>query len=194
MDDVKVIAFNPQLKANKKTKCKNASVKKEKRDRVITKTTKWTLKDSDYEVETQTRMLTEIKEESNTNKTKTYLYSEISKKLNSYKQQDIKKKKYDENAFIKINEVIDKILACDLLCFYCTNPVQVWYKQSRENAQWTLERIDNNYGHNNNNVVISCLLCNIRRRCMYHEKYRFTKQIQISRIEENSEKTYKEET
>ena len=68
------------------------------------------MKESDYEVETQKRMLTEIKEETNTNKETRYLYSEINKKLNSYKQQDIQKNKYDKEAFIKIHEVIDKIL------------------------------------------------------------------------------------
>lgn len=195
MDEVKTIAYNPQVKAKTKPKknSKQPVPQKEKKDRVITKTSKWGLKESDYEVETQKRMLTEIKEETNTNKETRYLYSEINKKLNSYKQQDIQKNKYDKEAFIKIHEVIDKILECELMCFYCRDPVQVWYKQSRENAQWTLERIDNNFGHNSNNVVISCLLCNIRRRCMYHEKYRFTKQIQICRKEENAENTYKEE-
>lgn len=195
MDEVKTIAYNPQVKVKTKPKTnrKQPVPQKEKKDRVITKTSKWVLKESDYEVETQKRMLTEIKEETNTNKETRYLYSEINKKLNSYKQQDIQKNKYDKESFIKIHEVIDKILECKLMCFYCRDPVQVWYKQSRENAQWTLERIDNNFGHNSNNVVISCLLCNIRRRCMYHEKYRFTKQIQICRKEENTENTYKEE-
>ena len=29
---------------------------------------------------------------------------------------------------------------------------------------WTLDRIDNNIGHNRDNVVISCLACNLQKR------------------------------
>ena len=46
-----------------------------------------------------------------------------------------------------------------------------------KNKQWTLERIDNGMGHNKDNVEIACLLCNLRRRTMYHERYVFTKQM-----------------
>jgi hypothetical protein len=45
--------------------------------------------------------------------------------------------------------------------------------------QWTLERIDNDLGHNKNNVEIACLNCNLRRRTMYHERYLFTKELNI---------------
>ena len=51
------------------------------------------------------------------------------------------------------------------------------YEYVREPKQWTLERLDNAYGHNKNNVVISCLSCNIRRRTMASEKYVQTKQM-----------------
>ena len=63
-----------------------------------------------------------------------------------------------------------------MLCFYCLQQVKIIYTQVRDPKQWTLERIDNSLGHNRGNVVISCLSCNIRRRCMYHERYVFTKQ------------------
>ena len=45
--------------------------------------------------------------------------------------------------------------------------------------QWSLERIENQYGHNKENVEIACLSCNLGRRTMYHERYLFTKQLEI---------------
>ena len=64
-------------------------------------------------------------------------------------------------------------------CFYCQKLVYVLYDNVREPRQWTLERIDNKFGHNMDNVVISCLSCNLKRRCIYHERFLFTKQLNI---------------
>jgi len=52
----------------------------------------------------------------------------------------------------------------------------------REQCQWSLDRIDNNYGHNYDNLFVTCLSCNLRRKTMYHERYEFTKQLTISKI------------
>ena len=60
--------------------------------------------------------------------------------------------------------------------------MQLLYRHVRESTQWTLERIDNDHGHNRNNVEIACLGCNLRRRCMYHERFVFTKQLQIRKL------------
>jgi len=59
----------------------------------------------------------------------------------------------------------------------------VLYKSVREPKQWSVERINNDYGHNKNNVTIACLSCNLSRRTMYHERYRFTKQLIIDKKE-----------
>jgi hypothetical protein len=64
-------------------------------------------------------------------------------------------------------------------CYYCRKKVKILYEYVREEDQWTLERIDNKRGHNNDNVEIACLSCNLRRRTMYHERYVFTKQMNI---------------
>ena len=57
--------------------------------------------------------------------------------------------------------------------------VEILYEKVREPKQWTLDRIDNRYGHNKENVLIACLDCNVRRKTMYHERYAFTKQLNI---------------
>ena len=53
------------------------------------------------------------------------------------------------------------------------------YDNVRESTQWTLDRIDNNIGHNVDNVVICCLKCNLKRRTMNDEKFKFSKQMRI---------------
>jgi len=57
--------------------------------------------------------------------------------------------------------------------------VSVLYEIVREPMQWTLERINNDFGHNYGNVEIACLNCNLHRRTMYHERYLFTKELNI---------------
>ena len=186
-DNTREIKYNPILKVHKK-KTKKEETKKEKKNRIITGTAVWTLlDDTDFTVEKQLEMLKAVDVDENR-----YLKNEIAKKLSGYKQQDLAKNKFNREEFIGFNEVVQKLLKSNLLCFYCTQPILVWYKQSRENMQWTLERIDNKIGHTNDNVEISCLLCNIRRRCMYSEKFRFTKQLKVCRVEEDK-KSYKEE-
>ena len=51
------------------------------------------------------------------------------------------------------------------------------YEYVREPKQWTLERMNNSFGHNRDNVVIACLSCNIRRRTMASERYVLTKEL-----------------
>jgi len=57
------------------------------------------------------------------------------------------------------------------------------YKLVREPKQWTLDRIDNEYGHCVDNIVLSCLECNLKRRRTNQNKFVFTKQLKITRIE-----------
>jgi hypothetical protein len=64
-----------------------------------------------------------------------------------------------------------------LCCFYCKEPAQLVYETVRDPKQWSLERIDNSFGHNAGNVEIACLACNVRRRTIYHERYLATKQM-----------------
>ncbi|NDA89411.1 MAG: hypothetical protein EBY20_00635 [Alphaproteobacteria bacterium] len=105
--------------------------------------------------------------------------SQLEVKLNSYKHQDIIKKRYDETLFIKTKEVIDKLYDCELKCHYCNEKTYILYDLVRETKQWTLDRINNDIGHNTDNVLISCLDCNLKRRRTSKDAFLFTKQLTI---------------
>ena len=107
--------------------------------------------------------------------------SEIERKLNSYKHQDIEKNILEESKLIGFEKTIEKLLECEMNCHYCKKEMYVLYEHVRENSQWTLDRIDNDVGHNNDNVVISCLECNLKRRRQSKDLFFFTKNLKIVR-------------
>ena len=111
------------------------------------------------------------------------LYDIIKKQLNiklqGYRAQDIIKQMFVESEFMDMENTLRILKESELKCYYCRDCVKVLYRHVREGCQWTLERIDNDYGHVKTNVVIACLTCNLRRRTMYHERFAFTKQLVI---------------
>jgi len=110
-----------------------------------------------------------------------FVLQEINKKIYGYKSQDHEKCILNPEKFVDLSFVIKKLIQCELCCFYCRNPTLLLYEYVREPRQWTLERIDNEFGHNKDNIEIACLSCNLRRRTMYHERYVFTKQLRITK-------------
>jgi hypothetical protein len=108
---------------------------------------------------------------------------QIMSKLNNYKQQDVLKKVHDERKLIHLDQVIGKLQESGLKCFYCKEEVYLLYKMVREMKQWSLDRIDNDIGHFYDNVVISCLDCNLKRRKKSSHAFLFTKQMNIVRVD-----------
>lgn len=108
---------------------------------------------------------------------------EISKKISGYKQQDKLKKRYDDGKFITFESVIEKMCECDLKCRYCQKEMLVIYDIMRESKQWSVDRIDNDIGHNIGNFHLACLECNLSRRRRTDEKFLFTKQLNIIKRE-----------
>lgn len=106
---------------------------------------------------------------------------EIITKIGCYKQQDISKNMLNETDFITFDEVIIKLHECKLCCFYCNEITQILYKLVREQKQWSLDRINNDLGHNTNNVVIACLSCNLKRRRQSSDAFAFTKQLVLTK-------------
>jgi hypothetical protein len=118
------------------------------------------------------------KEDKNASK---LLIKQIEKKINSYKQQDIDKKVLNNEKFINLKCIIDKLIDTDLKCYYCKCEMFILYENVRESKQWTVDRINNDIGHNNDNFVLACLDCNLKRRCRSADKFLFTKQLNIIR-------------
>jgi len=114
----------------------------------------------------------------------TLLYqTEIKKKLTGYKAQDKKKTFFDINYFISLQNTIELLVKSKLFCYYCKKSVFVLYENIRDPKQWTLDRIDNEQGHNTDNCVICCLECNLQRRTLDDKKFKFTKQFKIIKKE-----------
>jgi len=109
---------------------------------------------------------------------KNEIMREIENKINSYKHQDIDKNILSDN-LINIDQTIEKLVCSKMKCFYCKKQIFLIYKFARDNLQWTLDRIDNNIGHSNQNTVICCLKCNLERRRKSSDAFKFTKQLKI---------------
>jgi len=108
---------------------------------------------------------------------------EIKKKLSSYKQQDITKNKLNETKIIKEDEILEKLVGSKLKCYYCREDIKILYEVVRDDKQWTLDRLDNSIGHNEDNIVICCLKCNLQRRVRDDEKFKFTKQLKLKKVD-----------
>ena len=106
---------------------------------------------------------------------------ELKKKLSSYKQQDRVKKKHDADKFISMTSLVQKLVESQLKCHYCQDMVHITGDKKREKKQWTLDRVDNNLGHYEDNVVIACLDCNLKRRCIDKDKFMFTKRLKVEK-------------
>ena len=149
-------------------------LEKEKHKRVVTNTKRWVFTETDYEKENQLNLIRNILSDNNTNSHRIIL-QQINQKIAGYKAQDITKSIYDPDQFISLKSVIQLLLESDLQCHYCKKDIKVLYEIVRDPLQWTLDRIDNDYGHNQENLLISCLSCNLRRKTIYHERYELTK-------------------
>lgn len=147
---------------------------------------KWTFDESYYEYNSQLKILIDLSNngcEPYDNVSKTVV-QEINKKFNGYKQQDKLKKILDENKFLTFEIVLQKLIECELKCYYCKSEMKVLYDISRQMTQWSIDRIDNDKGHNNDNFYIACLDCNLKRRRRSDDKFLFTKQMKLVKSEE----------
>jgi hypothetical protein len=107
---------------------------------------------------------------------------EIKKKHSSYKSQDKLKNKYDKLQHITLSQLIHKLIECKLKCYYCNKDLVILYNKKKEQHQWTLERLNNNIGHYNDNTCIACLKCNLGRRTDNHEYYKKGKTMILEKV------------
>jgi len=113
------------------------------------------------------------------------LLREIDKKITSYKAQDVNKNKYN-NDNISQEQAVEKLVISKLKCYYCKCNMKLFYSKVRDMEQWTLDRIDNDLPHQDENVITCCLKCNLQRRRQNKDKFLFTKQLKIVQLKSSS--------
>ena len=152
---------------------------KEIKRRVVSE--KWTFSEEYYNYENQIKLVRDIinNDYKQTDEITKIVVQQINNKINGYKQQDSLKKHYDESKFLTFKDVIDTMIDCKLKCRYCACEMNVLYDISREIKQWSVDRINNDIGHNKGNFHLACLDCNLKRRRRTDEKFLFTKQLKI---------------
>jgi len=166
-----------------KISIKKVKTEKEKKIRVVAQTNAWVKRD---DIQTMTNEVEKQYERFLTKNENDPIYKimlqQIHQKIHGYRFQDVEKGLFTED-FITIDRCLELLDKSRFECYYCKEKIQVLYKHVREPKQWSLERIDNKIGHTNNNVEIACLSCNLRRRTMYHERFIFTKQLNITKLD-----------
>jgi hypothetical protein len=160
-------------------------IKNEVKQREIIK--KYNIADRFLKHETQLQLIKDIYNKLTpdiNSQEKLVVRQELERKITSYKQQDLLKKKFNESLFIDMNSVIEKLIKTEMHCFYCNCEVVVLYEIVRELTQWSIDRINNDEGHNKENFVIACLNCNIKRRNTNSEKFLFAKKLNLIKVDD----------
>jgi hypothetical protein len=155
--------------------------KTEKEVKKRVETEKWTFSEEHYTYDNQINMITKILNNNfnSSDEVSKIAIKQINKKIYGYKHQDILKKVLDENKFLTFESIIISMCNCQLKCRYCKKEMNVLYDISRELTQWSVDRVNNDKGHNIDNFHLACLDCNLKRRRRTDEKYLFTKQLNI---------------
>jgi hypothetical protein len=180
--DIKVVSLEPAVP---KKSAKTVKTEKPKTKRVITSTNSWTtlsnnlLDPSMHLLITASAPLSLEPQDSDSVEQSVLhrLEQQVRAKIAGYKSQDCEKGLFLESRFVVLRDVFDLFRSSELKCYYCKEQVALLYEYVREPRQWALERLDNSRGHNQDNVVLACLTCNLRRRCMNSDKYVRTKEL-----------------
>ena len=143
------------------------------------RTLKWTIDDAYFDYNKQMEVLRRLIADDTTLEERKFFIKEIKAKLNGYMRQDVENGIHDSSAFISLNATIELLLVNKMRCRYCRQCCELIYKDVMAQRQWTLDRIDNDNGHNVGNVILACLACNLQRRTMDAERFKFGKQLHI---------------
>jgi len=179
--ETKKIIFTGTTTKYQMKKVDSINEKKEKKKKVETNT--WGLNDEELSFDIQLDILKKLfLNTNNTNdKLTNFITSHIKTKISSYKHQDMLKNIFLETDFVTFNYIIELLNSCNMKCHYCACETYLLYEFVREMKQWSLDRINNDIGHNKGNLVIACLECNLKRRRTNKDAFFMTKNLTISR-------------
>ena len=174
---INIVGTNNRYMMKKLIREKN----KEPKKREVSK--KWSFSENYFNYDYQKKIINDISSNNLEDNVSKIVIQEINKKISSYKQQDISKKMLDNEKFVDFQCIINKMIGCELKCRYCKCEMSILYDISREMKQWSVDRVDNDKGHNKDNFHLACLECNLKRRRRTDEKFLFTKQLNIVKQE-----------
>lgn len=184
MEDIptKSISYNTVKKFKNKNIKQDEPIRERNKKRVATE--KWNFSIKLYEYQLQIQMIKDIYSNhyNYNDEVSKIAIQQLNRKIYGYKQQDIIKKHFNDKEFITFQSVINKMIECELKCYYCSTEMSVLYDISREMKQWTVDRIDNDVGHNLSNYYLSCLECNLKRRRRSDDKFLFTKKMKLVKL------------
>lgn len=183
MDDIQSSALSKKINivgTNNRYLIKKV-IREHKEQKKRVESGKWDFSQEYYNHDQQMKLLHIIKTNNYVfvDKITKIIIQQINKKILGYKQQDITKKIFDENNFIHLKVIIEAMIECDMKCRYCADEMSLLYELVREMKQWSVDRIDNDNGHNIGNYHLACLECNLKRRRTSDDKFLFTKQLNI---------------
>jgi hypothetical protein len=183
-EETKKIIFTGTTTKYQMKKVDSNKEKKEKKKKVETNT--WGLNEQELSFDTQLEILKKLfYNTNNTNnindKLTNFITSHIKTKISSYKHQDMLKNIFLETDFVTFHNIIELLNDCNMKCHYCACETYLLYEFVREMKQWSLDRINNDIGHNKGNLVIACLECNLKRRRTNKDAFFMTKNLTISR-------------
>jgi hypothetical protein len=180
-NDTKKIIFTGTTTKYQMKKVNTNKEKKEKKKKVETNT--WGLNEEELSFDIQLNILKNTSNNSiiNDSKLTNFIISHIKTKISSYKHQDLLKNIFLESDFVTFDHIIELLNECNMKCHYCACETYLLYEFVREMKQWSLDRINNDIGHNKGNLVIACLECNLKRRRTNKDAFFMTKNLTISR-------------
>lgn len=180
--ETKKIIFTGTTTKYEMNKIDNNNQKKDRKKKVETNT--WNLNEEELSFKIQLELLQNMYNKSGIVDTNAnnFIINHIKTKISSYKQQDILKNIFLEPEFVTFEYVVNLLNACDLKCHYCSCETYLLYEFVRDMKQWSLDRIDNDIGHNKNNLVMACLECNLKRRRTNKDAFFMTKNLTITRL------------
>ena len=119
------------------------------------RTLKWTIDDAFFAYDKQMEVLRRLIADDQSLEERKFFIKEIKNKLDGYARQDVANgiHVHDLNAIISLDATIELLLVNKMRCAYCRECCQLIYKDVMAPRQWTLDRVDNDQGHNDGNVV-----------------------------------------
>ena len=144
------------------------------------RTMKWSIDDAFFTHDKQMEVLRRLIADDTTLEERNFFKKELMAKLDGYARQDKENGMIDGlSAIISLDATIEMLLISKMRCAYCRECCELIYKDVMAPRQWTLDRVNNDRGHSGDNVVLACLACNLQRRTMDAERFKYGKQLRI---------------